>query len=212
MRCFFAAFLLSYPLVQTVPIAGDSLTSSITLNKLEPRQLPAPRPLPTPHGRQSCPSNDPVSFYWQEFPNKRSRISNTSHRIDPIPSSTSDIVVRRQAGVKPSPLCTMISHFTFTILGRLGATTSSVKVYPGIRYVFSIGCDVAIESITTWYKNGDDSDPLHDWNVLTSKNNGHSAVGTVSFEVPETAEVQFQVRFAYFGASGEVGLFEINVQ
>lgn len=106
----------------------------------------------------------------------------------------------------------MVSYFAFTNLSRVGAITNSFKVYPGIRYIFSIGCDIAVVSVTTWYKNRDDSDPLSDWNVLMVKDFHHSTAGTMTFEVHEPTEIQFGVGFTFFGASGEAALFQVNVQ
>ena len=89
--------------------------------------------------------------------------------------------------------------------------TNSIKVYPGLLYVFSIGCDIGVGSVTTWYKHSDNSDPLSEWDVLKAKNYHLATAGTVTFAVREPTEVQFTVGFTYYGASGEVGLFEVHV-
>lgn len=152
-----------------------------------------------------------MPLYWKQSPGKR---SPTVVKNDPgtILSTTPQNLVPRQAGERSSPLCSMVSYFAFTALSTTGAMTNSVKVYPGVRYIFSIGCDIAVASVTTWYKNRDDSDPVSDWNVLIAKDYHHSMAGTMAFEVSEPTEVQFTVGFAFFGASGEVGLFQVNVQ
>ncbi len=207
----FIALFTPFTLVFTAPTASDMFSSSIAARFVERRQIFAPRPLPIPPGQQSCSNNNTIPFYWRVVRGKRSKATVVRNEFEPTLSPASEALAPRKAGELPSPLCSMISYFAFTDLGTRGAITNSVKVYPGVQYVFSIGCDIAVVSVTTWYKNRDESDPLSEWDVLIVRDWHHSTTGTMTFEVHETTEVQFTVGFGYFGASGEVGLFQVNV-
>ena len=213
--------LFSLPFVFSIPIihhpfssiSGSNFNARRVIGLPDNRHLPAPRPIPLPYGQQSCPNGNLMPLYWQESgPPKRSNVRGVPNDTQQVLTSTLNAMAPRQAGpVKPSPLCSMIAHFTFTNMYRNAATTIPIKLYPGLIYVFSIGCDVGLATVTTLSKNHDDSDPLDDWSVLRVKDYRHSTAGTMNLVVQEPTEVEFTVRFSFFGASGEIGLFQVNV-
>ena len=213
--------LIFIPFVYAAPTTKIPFRSAVTGSNLDIRQpglpdnrhLPAPRPLPLPYGQPNCPNGNVMSLFWQDGPPpKRSITPNLMNETRLIFSYTPNAITTRQAGpVKPSPLCSMIAHFTFENMNKKAATTVPIKLYPGLVYVFSIGCDLGLGSVIAWSKNRDNSDPLSDWTVLKARDFLHNTAGTMSFQVRETTEVEFSVGFTFFGATGEVGLFQVNV-
>ena len=219
---YFLIMLVLLPSILTAPLTKISFSSSVTGNNIDNRQLPglpdnshlpAPRPLQLPYGHQNCPNGILMQLNWQSGgPPRRSMLTNALNSTQQTLSSTPNAILPRQAGpTKTSPLCSMIAHFTFANMNKRAATTIPIKLYPGLLYVFSVGCDVGLGSVTTWSKNRDDSDPLSDWSVLKAQDYHHHTAGTMNLAVQETTEVEFSVGFTFFGATGEIGLFQVNV-
>jgi len=222
MHYLVTALLVSFPFALTAPTSETFSTLPTTTSRLDIRNLPenflsssssqlsARQPLPLPDGQHSCSRAIRTRLSWQgSRGSKRSTAITELDDTTYLPSTSPALPPRN---FNPSPLCAMIAHFTFTNLKKTRALSTPIRVYPGLQYVFSIGCDVGVGSVVTWFKNRDTSDPLHDWSVLNEKDYRYSTTGTLDFEVSETTEVQFEVRFSFYGGSGEVGLFRVNVE
>jgi hypothetical protein len=192
MLALTATFLLATSSLTFALPTTNSLSHLLHLSPRQIRPLVATLSYPNNFNAKTCPVQYDLSgnAWAAGIQNKKKR------------SSTSTLDTR--ANPEDVLVCTQVANTFFQHWVSRIANTQERQLQPGITYIFSFGCNVAIDWVQAWTNtgNGHYNQILHqDFNVPG---------GRVTLTVSEAAAVHFEVRFSnslYY--SGEFALFQL---
>ncbi|KAI9801142.1 MAG: hypothetical protein M1825_003416 [Sarcosagium campestre] len=150
--------------------------------------------MPYPEGQNSatCPPKGNFFPGGLERPQKK-----RSLEMAVAPSNAEAPALARRASA-----CDEIGNIIWNDIEDWAGNTQTLTLIPGVRYVFSFACSVAVRNVRMWtMQNGDFEDIRNDaFNTLT---------GTFTFQVAQTVAAHFELRFSELFSSGELSLFAL---